>query len=101
MKESMDVKILVMTETDVAEIIKREVGKYLSAISKPEPIQIPLKNGNYTSKELQELFNVTPPTINAWERKSLLKPIIIQRRKTYLREDIEKLIKQKQVNKRA
>jgi hypothetical protein len=92
-------KIILTTEEELSAIVAREVQKCFSEL--PPQVTPQVKQGNYTSKELQELFNVSAPTIWAWERKGLLHPVIVSRRKTYLKEDIEKLIQQKQIKKRA
>lgn len=95
------VKVIVTTEIELRAIVAGEVQRCLSAFKLPEAPQPTAKQGNYTSKQLQELFGVTPQTVWAWERKGLLKPVIVQRKKTYLNDDIQKLIHQKQLNKRA
>jgi hypothetical protein len=92
-------KIILTTEEELSAIVAREVQKCFSELQ-PQAT-LPTKQGNYTSKDLQELFNISAPTIWAWERKALLRPVIVSRRKTYLKEDIEQLIQQKQLKKRA
>lgn len=92
-------KLLVqLTETELTELIRREVSGALKQFE-PTPVHAP-REGNYTSKDLQELFKVSPVTIFNWERKSILKPVIVSRRKMYLKEDIDALIQQKQMKQR-
>lgn len=97
-------ELIITTEDQLTKIIDGIVERRISTIlsQQPQTVTLPLKQGNYTSKDLQELFNLkSPVSVWQWEKKGLLKPIIIQRKKTYLKEDIEKLIKQKTLNKRA
>ena len=99
-----DLKIIVTTAEELSQIVAREVEKcFATKQHNAEIAKQPLeqKQGNYTSKDLQLMFNISTTTIFNWERKSLLKPIIVSRRKSYLREDIELLIRQKQLKKRA
>lgn len=90
-------------EKIIAEIVAQELEKFFSQNKfnqQPQTVT-PLKQGNYTSKDLQELFGISSTSIWNWERKAVLHPVIIQRKKFYKREDIEQLIKQKTLNKRA
>ena len=95
--------LIITTEDQLTKIIDGIVERRISTILNQQPQTVtPLKQGNYTSKELQELFNLrSPVSVWQWEKKGLLHPVIIQRKKFYLREDIEKLIKQKTLSKRA
>lgn len=96
--------IIVTSEDQLTKIIDGIVERRLTAILTQHPVTVtpPLKQGNYTSKDIQELFNLkSPVSVWQWEKKGLLKPIIIQRKKTYLRKDIQLLIEQKTLNKRA
>jgi hypothetical protein len=94
-------KIILTTEDELTEIVNKAVEKFYSERIQPETVSIPTKQGNYTSKEIQQLFNISSTSVWHWERKALLRPVIVSRRKMYLKEDIEKLIEQKQLKKRA
>ena len=96
-----NMEFIITTEDQLTKIIDSIVEKHLSAFLYQQPVTLPLKQGNYTSKDLRELFGISSTSIWNWERKGVLHPVIIQRKKFYKREDIEQLIKQKTLNKRA
>ena len=95
-------ELIITTEDQLTKIIDGIVEKRLSAFLHQQPVTLPVKQGNYSSKDLLELLQLKSP-VSLWqmERKGLLHPVIIQRKKFYKREDIELLIKQKTLNKRA
>jgi hypothetical protein len=81
-------------------LLKEVLTEHHNSQPASQPTQLTVKE-SYTSKDLQTLFNVSGPTIWAWERKSLLRPVIVGRKKTYLGKDIATLIESKQLNKRG
>ncbi len=95
-------ELIITTEDQLTKIIDGIVERRISSILNQQPVTLPLKQGNYSSKDLLELLQLKSP-VSLWqmEKKGLLHPVIIQRKKFYLKEDIEKLIKQKTLNKRA
>ena len=96
-------ELIITTEDQLKKIIDGVFEERLSAFlhQQPQTVTLPTKQGNYTSKEIQQLFNISSTSVWHWERKALLRPVIVSRRKMYLKEDIEKLIQQKQLKKRA
>ncbi|PQJ80980.1 hypothetical protein BTO18_10380 [Polaribacter porphyrae] len=45
-------------------------------------------------KELSQYLKVSIPTIHAWDKKGILKPIKIGTRIRYLKSDVEKILNQ-------
>jgi DNA-directed RNA polymerase specialized sigma subunit len=96
-------ELIITTEDQLTKIIDGIVERRILTIlsQQPQTVTLPTKQGNYTSKEIQQLFNISSTSVWHWERKALLRPVIVSRRKMYLKEDIEKLIQRKQLKKRA
>lgn len=94
-------KIILTTTEELSEIIAREVQKCFATQSTKAVDTLTTKQGHYTSKELQSLFGISHTSIWNYERKGILKPVILSRKKFYLKTDIEELIKVKKVKKRA
>lgn len=96
-------ELIITTKDELTAIIDGIVERHLSSKNIPNPqlVKLPDKRG-YTQREVMDLFGIkSPVSINSWEKKGLLKPIIVSRKKMYLKEDIEHLIQQKQLKKRA
>lgn len=93
-------EFILIQRADLYDLIKQAVSEAQAAPAASQPKELTVKE-SYTSKDLQTLFNVSAPTIWAWERKSLLRPVIVGRKKTYLGKDIATLIETKQLNKRG
>ena len=96
------VKIIVTTEEELASMIAREVEKCFDAKSmEKEEVTPPTKKGNYSSIDLQEMFCISTTTIWNWQNKGLLKPVTVDRKKVFLKEDIERLIQLKKIKRKA
>lgn len=96
------VKVIVTTEDELAEMIAKQVEKCFAANQQNiTDVKRVTKEGNLTSKDVQQLFSISSTTIWQWEKKGILKPVIVQRRKTYLREDIDSLLQTKQLKQRV
>ena len=96
-------ELIITTKQELTEIIDGIVERHLSSKAIQPKTNLPeLTKRGYTQREVMDLFGLrSPVSINSWERKGLLKPIIVSRKKMYLKEDIETLIQQKQLKKRA
>ncbi len=92
-------ELIITTEKQLREIIASEIQKHNAQA--PALAQAPTIKDAYTSKELQALFNISTTTVWTYERKGILKPVILNRKKTYLGADIAALIESKQLNKRG
>jgi hypothetical protein len=93
-------EVIVTSDERLKELINEAVKGAISAYSN-------LSNGKsskefYTEKELRTLLGIkSRSTINSYERKGLLKPIILQRVKKYSAKDIEVAMFQSKLQNRG
>ncbi len=91
-------KLIITTEDELTSILARVVGKcFDDKKDNPETLDTMSKQGNYTAKDLQDIFCISTTTLWNWQNKGILKPVIVNRKKVYLKEDIEALIQQKKL----
>lgn len=92
-------ELILTTPEQLTEIIRAEIKSALKDAQTDTPVPAP-RERNYTSKDLQTMFNISATSVWNWERAGILKPVIVSRRKMYLKEDIDALIQQKQMKQR-
>ena len=94
-------KLIITTEDELTNILTKVVGKCFEDKKDPDVALTELpKQGNYTSKDLQGMFCISPTTIWNWQNKGILKPVTINRKKVFLKEDIQALIQQKKLRRK-
>ncbi|MBK9246749.1 MAG: helix-turn-helix domain-containing protein [Ignavibacteria bacterium] len=82
-----------LTELDLSAIVRREITLALSSqTSAPIPIEPKAKTELLTREQVRELFGVSLPTLNSWNKLGVLPCLHFGRSVRYNKAAVEKLL---------
>lgn len=94
-------RVIVLSEAELdakLQALKNEIISAITSEPKPEDSK---ERDFYTTSEIRRLLNISNTTIWHWERKGLLKPVIIGRKKIYNKAEVGELLEAKTLKKRG
>lgn len=94
-----ELQVVTITVEHLQQLISAEVKAAVKEVMQANaPTAAP---GNYSTAELCKAFKISETTVWRLERKGLLKPVILNRKKIFLGSDVDALIKSNKLKQRG